>query len=169
MQIKELLQSLVDDGLVNAEKCGITVVYWCFEYDKIKTQKDLLVKKRSRISTCEEIIAKLSNELSKEVSARNRGDGAEKSVLLESLQRKKAELSNLLDDSVFDADKVHALKTELNLRISTAEVCTDNIESIIYHFSKKNDIKRDFFEKELSIPGEFTSLPDIEAFFRSLK
>lgn len=35
MQIKDILKLLVDDGFVNCEKCGISNIYWSFEYTNI--------------------------------------------------------------------------------------------------------------------------------------
>jgi hypothetical protein len=169
MQIKELLQGLVDDGLVNAEKCGISIVYWCFEYDRVKSQKDMIEKRVEKVKSLRESSDRLKTEIIKERKSRSRGDGEERFALLESLQKRREELRNLLDNSVFDTDKVTSIKSDLLFRVSNAEVSVDNIESIIYHFSKKNDIKREFFERELDIPEEFASLPDIEKVFREFK
>lgn len=54
MQIKDILKMLIDDGLVNCEKCGISNIYWSFQYtgimklsqnyERLKTKKQGLIE-----------------------------------------------------------------------------------------------------------------------------
>lgn len=65
MQIKDILKLLIDDGLVNCEKCGISNIYWSFQYTsilKINTEFNKLeLKKLQKINEIENLKIELNN------------------------------------------------------------------------------------------------------------
>lgn len=65
MQIKDILKLLIDDGLVNCEKCGISNIYWSFQYTsilKINTEFNKLeLKKLHKLNEIENLKIELNS------------------------------------------------------------------------------------------------------------
>lgn len=165
MQIKELLQSLVDDGLVNAEKCGITTLYWCFEYDKHKKMKVMVEKSQKKNEDLSKEIQRLTKTIKSEEAKRTKGNGGEMMQKITNLNKEKSALQEKMSSSAFDVDRVECIKKELQNEISNGEIYTDNIESLIYYFNKNNGIGREMFKHELGIPEEFKDFPNLDERF----
>ncbi|ONH69536.1 Meiotic nuclear division protein 1 [Cyberlindnera fabianii] len=169
MQMKELLQSLVDDGLVKAEKCGITVVYWSFEYDVIKAVKDQIGRVEEKIDKTEDRLKVLRKEINQEKVKRVKKNVIQRVKEWEELKKSCDELEKTLGNSTYDGDRVSEIKRELQHLVANAEICTDNMEAMMYHFKKQNDIGREVFKQELGIPEEFTDLPDLNTLFKEFE
>jgi len=168
MQIKDLLQSLVDDGLVNAEKCGVTTLYWYFEYDKHKKMKVLVEKSQEKLDKLKKDVDVASQRIDAEKKLRSKGNAEELIKRIEVLKLEKRELTGKLSSFAFGVDKVESIKKDLKVQISNGEICADNIESLIYYFNKNNGISRDVFKQELGIPEEFKDYPSIDELFANL-
>lgn len=168
MQIKDLLQSLVDDGLVNAEKCGVTTLYWCFEYDKHKKMKVLVENSAEKLGAVNSDIKKITEKIAIEKAKRTKGNSQEMLKQIDTLQKQKQSLAEKMSSSAFDMDRVDSIKKELQDEISNGEICTDNIESLIYYFQKNNGINRGVFKQELNIPEEFKDFPNLDEVFAKL-
>lgn len=156
MQMKDLLQSLIDDSLVNNEKCGISMVYWCFKHDKLKKLMNLETIKKDKVKEL---------ELKKQVIIKQLKDGKDnrkslentlsKMKQIEQLKSQSTDLKSQIDSKNFN---IKDIKADLKSQINLGEVCTDNIEALIHHF-KQQGIPRDLFTKEIGIPDEFTDYP----------
>lgn len=167
MQIKELLQSLVDDGLVSAEKCGASVVYWRFAHDRAKMERAVLSSREQRLSEREAKVAQLRSELACEQARRLRGDGCERAALVESLQLRKHQLAGQLGD-VFDVERVRGVREVLEHQVQQAEALSDNVEAVVCHFARR-DVPREVFINEVGVPAEFCALPVVSALFDALQ
>lgn len=165
MQIKELLQTLVDDGMVNAEKCGVTTLYWCFEYDKHKKMKVLVERSQNKNDDLTKEIQSIVKSIKIEKEKRTKGNGEVMIQKIANLKKEKKALQEKMSSSAFDMDRVESIKKELQIEISNGEIYTDNIESLIYYFNKKNGIEREMFKQELGIPDEFKDFPNLDESF----
>lgn len=168
LQIKDLLQSLVDDDLVNAEKCGVTTLYWCFEYDKLKKMKSLVDTNEQKLRELSGDAQNISDKIKVERKRRTKGNSQEMLKQIHDLKKQKEELKETMSSSAFDIGRVESIKKALHNEIANGEICADNIESLVYYFQKNNGISRDLFRQELNIPEEFKEFPNINEIFARL-
>lgn len=57
MSVKEVLQSLVDDNLVDTDKIGTSIYFWAYPSKAMHTRKQKLQQLTEQISECEKKIA----------------------------------------------------------------------------------------------------------------
>lgn len=169
MLIKDIVQQLIDDNLINCEKCGTTNLYWCFKFDKIKNlqvqynsyQSKLKEKQLER----DQLIEKIQLGKLQRVAKGEFGDRSKLIKQFTCLNKRKLQLDEELQkygDS--DPQLIQALN-EKNARLILAiETYTDDIESLIYYFTKVSSaaIEELDLRNELGIPIEFAELPKLQ-------
>lgn len=166
MLIKDIVQQLIDDNLINCEKCGTTNLYWCFKFDKIKTlqtqynnyQNKLKEKQLERDQLIEKIqLGKLQRLVKSEFGNRHK--------LIDQftcLSKRKLHLEEELQKYGDNDPQLIQTLNEKNVRLILAiETFTDDIESMIYYFTKVSSatIEELDLRSELGIPSEFAELP----------
>ncbi|CUM64461.1 uncharacterized protein PRCAT00002065001 [Priceomyces carsonii] len=162
MLIKDLLTELIDDGLVNMEKCGTTNLYWCFKYDRVKNlikdqenvEKKIEVRLKDKISLIEQIqAAKLLRKKKSEFGDRDKLLGK-----LKRLQLRKKDLEpqmQAIDEN--DPEKLEKIYKH-NLKLKDGiDFFTETIEEMIYYFTKVAacPVDEKSLRGELDIPIEF--------------
>lgn len=165
MQMKELLQQLIDDDLVRSEKCGVTTVYWCFEYDKLKKMKEVVTMNQEKLDKLEAKKLMLQKNIETESGARKNSSYLKLKYEVSKLEARKAELFKLIEASSFNMDNMSSIKATLSQKLNDAECFTDNIEVLVSYFQKEYGIERSYFKQELDIPEEFKDLPSIDDVF----
>ncbi|KIH44276.1 Mnd1 family protein [Ancylostoma duodenale] len=129
--VKEVTQSLVDDGLVECEKIGTFVCYWAFPSKASQTRKRRIGDLENSIRTTETKIAEATAELQKQ--RKGKEDSKIRSELLdlcEKLQEEEKDLSERLDKyaqcnpEVIAQVKVRAEKARENVNRWTGKLMT---------------------------------------------
>ncbi|XP_025090533.1 meiotic nuclear division protein 1 homolog isoform X1 [Pomacea canaliculata] len=155
--VKEVLQSLVNDGLVDSEKIGTSIYFWSFPSKASQSRKRKLQDIRSRL---EEIKAKSQDLQSQIVKAKiGKEDCEERTLLLTELKiqkEKKQQLGKELEKyQESDPEILEKLKQEADMAHEAANRWTDNI------FSTKSWIKQKFsfedkqIDQQFGIPSDF--------------
>ncbi|ODV85470.1 hypothetical protein CANARDRAFT_28267 [[Candida] arabinofermentans NRRL YB-2248] len=166
MQIKDVLQTLLDDDLVNCEKCGVQNIYWVFKYDvqlklnnkNEKLKKDIDALKAKNIELKEQI------ELEKSTRLEKGDDDIDRSKMMLELKHLKAKVAANKEelDKYRQYDPAFLKQAEQNLSElqEGCEVLADNIETIVSFFGADplSGISSSDFRKEFGIPEEFIDL-----------
>ncbi|THV05052.1 meiotic nuclear division protein 1 [Dendrothele bispora CBS 962.96] len=159
--VKEVLQSLVDDGLVQSDKIGSSNFFWSFP-----SQQGALIQ--SRLSTVKE--QRTANEVQLE-EIKNAID-MERSLRVESEHRTKllSELSELkrelcrLDQELSaygacDPVKLEETKRAITLGKEAAIRWTDNYSVLLSHFTRQTGVPMEDIRKFLDIKEDYEDIP----------
>lgn len=108
MQIKDILKLLVDDGLVNCEKCGISNIYWSFKYTSIM---------------------KISNDYERSIKR--------KDELTKSIENGKKEIEGLQNDRKLSVEKRTELNNEIISLINEKNYLNQKINKLLENSPEK--------------------------------
>ncbi|GME85319.1 unnamed protein product [Ambrosiozyma monospora] len=165
MQIKDILQSLLDDGLVNVEKCGTQNIYWVFKYDtQLKLDKEFS-KYSTQSKETEAKIYELKAKLEQLKSERDEQvgvDGITRTELLALVEKLKLDVNSKAKD-LSKSDKlspVYLKNLEAKNRelVDGCEDLADIIETIISFVASAGGHNTSALKKELGVPEEFSSV-----------
>jgi len=130
--VKEVIQSLVDDGLVDTEKVGTSVYFWAFPSKGVSVRKRKLADLEEKL----EQARKRRQEVEKQVedAGEGRQDSEERSQLLTDLAARRQQRAQL-DAEVAqykdcDPEALKALQKEGDTALEAANRWTDNIFNI---------------------------------------
>ncbi|CAI5755874.1 unnamed protein product [Candida verbasci] len=156
MQVKDLIANLVDEGLVESEKCGIVNLYWSFKYSKQKQLENRAGTLKSEIELKKIEIENLKKEIIE----------AEKLRSVEDMPNRSEELARLEDFNKLIVEltsQVASKKVFDNLKhdIKAIEFYHDSIEMIVDHYSRKCNLPVKMLKQELNIPLELDDPPPI--------
>ncbi|XP_034244349.1 meiotic nuclear division protein 1 homolog [Thrips palmi] len=155
--VKDVIKSLCDDNLVDAEKIGTSVYFWAFPSKAVHAKKRQLEDLKSRL---EEANKKLKTSREKVIAIKvGREDTEKRLQLLQKLQTMKGEEDKLtLEIQKFrdsDPEALEKMKKEIKIAKEAANRWTDNI------FSTKSWIKNrlssmddDVLDKRYGIPSD---------------
>ena len=159
MQIKDILKMLVDDGLVNCEKCGISNIYWSFQYtgimklnndyERLKIRKDDMLKS---IDNYKEKIKVLKNERKLGKKERNKLIETINKLTLENNEINK-KIDKLIERS---PEKLETRLSVIKEMENSIEIMMDNFDilvSFIYD-SNPSGMSKSEIREYFSIPNE---------------
>ncbi|GAB1597869.1 meiotic nuclear division protein 1 homolog [Argonauta hians] len=157
MSVKEILTSLVDDGMVDTDKIGTSVYFWAFPSKASQTMQKKINDLNKKIETS--LSRKVTLEKLVEDSKSKRQDNEERDNILKELSEKKQENQVLISEieryQECDPDVIEGVKEQVVAAKETINRWTDNI------FSTKSWIKRKFafedtlIDKQFGIPEDF--------------
>ncbi|KAK9377544.1 meiotic nuclear division protein 1 [Lipomyces chichibuensis] len=159
MQIKDILQGLIDDGLVRCEKIGSGNYYWSFPSDASRSRILKLESMRNKVEAGNENVALLEEKLQLESAAREKTE--EREVLLKDVDAKQSNLSalNAAISKYSDCDP-ELLEIQQHALAKAKEAVnrwTDNIFSVIGYFREQGtDVQMVY--KEFGIPDDLDSV-----------
>lgn len=154
MQIKDVLRNLVDEGLVNCEKCGTCNIYWSFQYTLVKKIKQEHERMMERKEQLQDIIRNYQCEL--EILQRDRLlKDAERDNLLRQLSELSSVNSLLVSKlaSTMANNPIQLTSRERHIQEvqEAVDMMVDNIEiliSFIYEWNpcglSKSEIRKYF-------------------------
>ncbi|XP_071635171.1 meiotic nuclear division protein 1 homolog isoform X1 [Temnothorax longispinosus] len=87
--VKDVLQGLVDDGLVRSEKIGTSIYFWRFPGENITATERRIAETNKKLVETEFKVEKLRKEIQKEKELKN--DTEEKRKLLEEVEQLRKE------------------------------------------------------------------------------
>lgn len=154
--VKEVLQSLVDDRLVQGEKIGISNYYWSFPSTAMKTRTSVISGLEGEISRLSEARKRFESQIEECQAARQ--DTNERQEMLDKyqqLEQRHAELAGKLelhranDPKLLEAKRVAAKEAQ-----TAANRWTDNVFTLQSYCASTFNIDRGTFNEQFGIPEE---------------
>ncbi|KAI0812765.1 meiotic nuclear division protein 1 [Irpex lacteus] len=158
--VKEVLQSLVDDGLVQADKIGSSNFFWSFPSQRgamMQTRLDTVKKtKEAQQSQLAEVRAAIEAEKAA------RPETEERAIELEKLRSLKRELdalnAELAKYGACDPVKVEEKKRALILAKEAAVRWTDNYAVMLSHFTRSTGVDPDEIRRYLGVGEDYEDI-----------
>ncbi|CAH8856810.1 unnamed protein product [Trichobilharzia szidati] len=160
MSVKDVLMSLVHDGLVDTEKIGTSVYFWSFPSKAAQKLKISIEKLKENIETTRNQLSKTMKALDEASSKRE--DTEERRQVINELVEKKGLLESLSvelqDLRRYDPDRLQELKQQQLTALDAANRWTDNIFVIKSWLNNKFSIDEATFCRQFEIPENFDYL-----------
>ncbi|NWJ05345.1 MND1 protein, partial [Crypturellus undulatus] len=157
MSVKEILQSLVDDGMVDTDRIGTSNYFWAFPSKALHARKRKLEELQAQFA--EGTQKKEALQKSIEKSKIGREDTAERAALIEelaTLRQKKEQLKAELDKyRECDPDVVEEMRKLYIVGKIFFTLFTDNIFSIKSWAKRKFGFEESRIDKSFGIPEDF--------------
>ncbi|VDM59061.1 unnamed protein product [Angiostrongylus costaricensis] len=154
--VKEVTQSLVDDGLVECEKIGTIVCYWAFRSKASQIRKRKLQELNESIDDVKKRIAEGTAELKKQKKGKE--DSEERSellILFGNLQEEERTLSGRLEQyTEYDPEAIAQVKQRAEKAREDANRWTDNIFSIKKWCKTKFGLDDKALDQQFDIPED---------------
>ncbi|KAG0076650.1 hypothetical protein BGZ92_002302 [Podila epicladia] len=159
--VKDVLQSLVDDGLVTVEKIGTSNYYWSFPSDVQQKKNAKLKQLREEFRKLEATNAELESRIQQAKSGREDNDQREellaKLAEAEALNKKlQTELKQYADS---DPALLEAQKKYSQVAKDAVNKWTDNIFVFQSYCVNKFNVDRQEFNKNFGISEDMDTLP----------
>lgn len=151
MQMKELVLALVEEGLVEQDRCGTTNLYWSFPYLQHKKQQETHDRLNRSIANLEMERDSLLCRCKDETGVRNQTHERASKIRFcdQSLERIDSIQSQL--QSLKDSESVENLVTSLAL-------FSDSIDDIICYLSRQTGLTMTTLKTEFELPLEFEEI-----------
>ncbi|GJE94981.1 meiotic nuclear division protein 1 [Phanerochaete sordida] len=158
--VKEVLQSLVDDGLVQADKIGSSNFFWSFPSQRgAMMQSRLTIVKESQ-ATHEAQLKETGNLIEEEKAARPQS--IERTSALATLASQKQELGELEKElaqyGLCDPAKVEEKKRAVVLAKEASIRWTDNYAVLLSHFTRQYGVDADEIRKYLGVSDDYEDI-----------
>ncbi|CAB3234322.1 unnamed protein product [Arctia plantaginis] len=156
--VKEVVQSLVDDHLVDSEKIGTSIYFWSFPSKAKNAQKRKFLDLQTELEECAKKLKKTEDSIA--VESANRVECEERTQLLlmfHDLEKKEERLKKEMQkyrDS--DPEYISQLKTECRDLKMAINRWTENI------FTLKSYIKNTFHMDNATIEQSFNIPADLD-------
>lgn len=156
--VKDVVQALVDDGLVDTEKVGTSVYFWAFPSKAVNNRKRKINELNNKVNEAGKKAKKLEEQVTEAQSGRE--DSDERNDLLKDLAEKKQTLTDLKSKiekyKDCDPEVLEQVKKEIVLYRESANRWTDNI------FAIKSWCKNKFFIEEATLNKQFEIPEDLD-------
>ncbi|KAM6313322.1 meiotic nuclear division protein 1 homolog [Aegotheles albertisi] len=156
MSVKEILQSLVDDGMVDTDRIGTSNYFWAFPSKALHARKRKLEELNSQFAESSQKKEALQKSIEK--SKIGREDTVERAALIEelaALQQKKEQLKAEIDKyRECDPDVVEEMRQTNKVAKEAANRWTDNIFSIKSWAKRKFGFEESRIDKSFGIPED---------------
>lgn len=157
MAVKEVLQSLVDDNMVDCERVGTSNYYWAFPSKALNTRKHRLDELERQISEAKQ--RKESLQKAVEAAQVGREDTKKRSALLKELaglREEHTQLQTELDKyRECDPEVVEEMKKTNVVAKEAVSRWTDNVFAIKSWTKKKFSFDESRINKAFGIPDDF--------------
>jgi len=158
--VKDVLQSLVDDGLVQADKIGSSNFFWSFPSQRGSMMMNRLNAVKDTRSELQNQLAELQASLDKEKAARE--DTDERVEALAELASARAELSALEREmsqyGSCDPAKLEAKRRAATLGQEAAARWTDNVMLLLSYFVRQRGVDPGDVRQYLGIGEDFEDI-----------
>ena len=160
MVVKEIVQGLVDDNMVDTERIGTSNYFWAFPSKAMNAKKAKLQDLKDNIQTYEQKKIQLEKDI-KEAKA-SRMDSDKRTEVLKELAEKE-ELSKKLSKELehykeCDPEVLEKMVEETKIAHEAANRWTDNIFSIKSWCTKQFGVNQKDIDKNFGIPEDFDYL-----------
>ncbi|XP_025897492.1 meiotic nuclear division protein 1 homolog [Nothoprocta perdicaria] len=157
MSVKEILQSLVDDGMVDTDRIGTSNYFWAFPSKALHARKRKLEELQAQFAEGTQKKEALQKNIEK--SKIGREDTPERAALIEelaALRQKKEQLKAEIDKyRECDPDVVEEMRQTNKVAKEAANRWTDNIFAIKSWAKRKFGFEESRIDKSFGIPEDF--------------
>ncbi|CAL1679539.1 unnamed protein product [Lasius platythorax] len=154
--VQDVLQALVDDGLVQSDKIGTTIYFWKFPGESIAATERKIADTSKKIVEAEFKLQKLKEEIQKEKELKK--DTEEKRNLLEEVERlrkKEQEIKKQIAKfSNVNPEEITEIKEKAQRYKDLVNIWTDNIFAIQSWCRTKFNILDQDLNKQFNIPED---------------
>ncbi|KAJ8076430.1 Meiotic nuclear division protein 1 [Marasmius tenuissimus] len=158
--VKEILQSLVDDGLVQADKIGSSNFFWSFPSQQGALIQNRLSAAKELKATHESQIKEITDAIEKEKASRE--DTEERKAALATLSEMKREICKLDEElsayGACDPVKLEETRRAITLAKEAALRWTDNFGILLSHFTRQNGAPAEDVRKYLGVEDEYEDI-----------
>ncbi|XP_076044991.1 meiotic nuclear division protein 1 homolog [Oratosquilla oratoria] len=155
--VKEVVTSLVDDGLVDTDKIGTCVYFWAFPSKAETTRKRKLEDVEVRLKTAKKRLTASQIKMKEtQIGREDNSDRTEALNRLGELEESHCQLTEKIQkykDS--DPDVLQKIVEETEVAREAVNRWTDNIEAVKSWCRTKFFIEEDTLNKQFGIPAEF--------------
>ncbi|KDQ57633.1 hypothetical protein JAAARDRAFT_130220, partial [Jaapia argillacea MUCL 33604] len=158
--VKEVLQSLVDDGLVSSDKVGSSNFFWSFPSERGTIMQNRLDSVKETRRNHETQLSELKASI---VEAKgSRPEREERVLALENLATLKKELAALQQElaqyGACDPIKVEEKKRAVTLAKEAAVRWTDNYSILLSYFTRQSGVEASEIRKHLEIDDDYEDI-----------
>uniref|UniRef100_A0A1A8QFY7 Meiotic nuclear division protein 1 homolog n=2 Tax=Nothobranchius rachovii TaxID=451742 RepID=A0A1A8QFY7_9TELE len=157
MTVKEVLQSLVDDNMVDTERVGTSNYYWAFPSKALNARKHKLEELNKQISDAKQ--RKVSLEKSVDKAKVGRQDTKERNSLMKELQALREERTQLQAELEkyrdCDPEVIQQIRKSNGVAKEAVSRWTDNVFAIKSWTKKKFSFDDGHINKAFGIPEDF--------------
>ncbi|KAM3179097.1 hypothetical protein ACTXT7_001235 [Hymenolepis weldensis] len=155
--VKDVLMSLVFDGLVDSDKIGTSVYFWAFPSKAGQNRRKKIDELQTEVSRLESRYRELESALSK--ARKSKEDTAERQQAIHSLKSNQLILERLKADLIslqhYHPSRLEELKSQSDSAIDSANRWTDNVFQIISWIKNKFGLDESILRKQFQIPENF--------------
>jgi len=160
MLVKEIVQSLCDDGMVDFEKIGSSNYYWSFASKVVNVKRQRLDGLRAQAADLEKKLKDVDAQLeqyniSDEEAAQRVKELAELDALKAENDKLKKELLKYRD---CDPAVLKQQKEDIEVALESANRWTDNVMSLMSYCKKNFNIEENQFTEMFGVPKDFDYL-----------
>ncbi|PZC81115.1 hypothetical protein B5X24_HaOG213455 [Helicoverpa armigera] len=154
--VKEVVQNLVDDHLVDSEKIGTSIYFWSFPSKAKNAKKRKLHDLQSEVQECSKKLKKAEDLIAHESIGREQcEERTEVLATLERLEKHEEKLKRELQkyrDS--DPEYIAQLKTEIQDLKAAANRWTENVYILKSYIKNTFQMENDVIEQSFNIPAD---------------
>ncbi|PCH43455.1 meiotic nuclear division protein 1 [Wolfiporia cocos MD-104 SS10] len=158
--VKEVLQGLVDDGLVQADKIGSSNFFWSFPSQRGAMMQNRLVAVKESQASHRAQLVELRASIESEKAARP--DSEERAQALNKLAAAKKEVTDLENElaqcGACDPVKVEEKKRAVMLAKEAAVRWTDNYLLLLSYFTRQTCVDPAEIKKYLGVDDEYEDI-----------
>ncbi|KAA1471657.1 meiotic nuclear division protein 1 [Dentipellis sp. KUC8613] len=158
--VKEVLQSLVDDGLVQTDKVGSSNFFWSFPSQRGAIMQNRVDAARETQKLNQQQLAELRASI--EAERASRPESEERTASLAKLVQYKKEVQTLETElqayGACDPAKVEEKKRAVILAKEAAVRWTDNYLILLSHFTRQNGVEADDVRKYLGVGEDYEDI-----------
>ncbi|CAG8590950.1 2291_t:CDS:2, partial [Paraglomus occultum] len=158
--VKDILQSLVDDNLVQCEKIGTSNYYWAFPSSALQSRRTKIDDLTNELKKLKEKNADLTASIENASNGREESD--ERTTLLGQLAEaenlRKQNLEELKRYKECDPILLEAKEKASAIALESANRWTENIFLLQSYCVNKCNVERADFNRQFGIPEDFDTL-----------
>ncbi|XP_065054303.1 meiotic nuclear division protein 1 homolog isoform X2 [Rhopilema esculentum] len=156
MSVKDVLQSLVDDAMVDTERIGTSNYFWAYPSKALHARKRKIENLKSEVDELKKKVKR--NEANLETANKGKEESSEREKLLASLEQKEKETQELKQKlerlRECDPEVLEEVKEKTLIAKESANRWTDNIFSVKTWCKRKFAIEEAAINKNFGIPEE---------------
>lgn len=156
--VKDVVQSLVDDGLVDTDKIGTSIYFWAYPSKAKHSRKRKLEDLSNKLEETSKKLKKVKENV--ETANLGREESDERNTILENISSLKTEATRLTDEiqkyKDSDPEVLEQMKQQIQVAKDAANRWTDNL------FAIKSWCKNKFFIEESVLDKQFGIDPEMD-------